>query len=278
MIVVERILKENVLDRSGVSLMFTKTLVWLALIVLLIPSSLAQTHSIKADRLPPSKIVFPVGERLNYDVSWSDFIVAGELTLETKDRRSFDGVDGLHVSAQAQSVGVVSAFVYKVNDLYESFLNAATLQPFRAEKNSRRGKKREQSSITIDQQRRTARLGDGRTIEIPQDTYDLAGLLYAIRAMDLTVGKSHTFNLLEDDKLYAISVQPEGAEKITTRAGSYDTIRVSTKMNAGRDSNVYNLRLYITSDARRLPVLITAEPKWGQVKVELTSVTGANKK
>ncbi|HEX8186258.1 MAG TPA: DUF3108 domain-containing protein [Blastocatellia bacterium] len=275
---VGRISNEYALIGFGVLLMFTKTLVRLAVIALLIPSAVAQTHSIKADRLPTTKINFPVGERLNYEVSWSDFIVAGELTLETKDRRSFDGVDGLHVSAQAQSVGVVSAFVYKVNDLYESFLNAATLQPFRAEKRSRRGKKREESSVTIDQQRRTARLGDGRTIEIPQDTYDLAGLLYAIRAMDLTPGKSHTFNLLEDDKLYAISVQPEGTEKITTRAGSYDTVRVSTKMATGRDSNVYNLRLYITGDARRLPVLITAEPKWGQVRVELTSVAGANKK
>jgi hypothetical protein len=258
--------------------MFRKTLVALALIIISFPSGLSQTRSIKADRPVPSRITFPVGERLNYDVSWSDFIVAGELTVETKDRRSFDGVDGLHVSAQAQSVGVVSALVYKVNDLYESFLNAATLQPFRAEKHSRRGKKREQSSMTIDQQRRTARLSDGRTMEIPQNTYDLAGLLYAIRAMDLTQGKSQNFNLLEDEKLYAISVEPEGQEKVTTRAGSYDTVRVSTKMATGRDSNVYNLRLYITNDARRLPVMITAEPKWGQVRVELTSVTGASKK
>jgi hypothetical protein len=254
--------------------MSRKTLVAMALIVLCFSFAFAQTRSINSDRSATSKVTFPVGERLSYDVSWSDFIVAGELTLETKDRRSFDGVDGLHVSAQAQSVGIVSAIVYKVNDLYESFLNAATLQPFRAEKHSRRGKKTEQSSVTIDQQRRIARLADGRTIEIPQDTYDLAGLLYAIRAMDLTTGKSHTFNLLEDNKLYALSVQIEGHEKITTRAGSYDTVRVSTKMATGRDSNVYNLRLYITTDARRLPVLITAEPKWGQVRVELTSMTG----
>ncbi|HVG20679.1 MAG TPA: DUF3108 domain-containing protein, partial [Blastocatellia bacterium] len=142
-------------------MMLKKMPVALALVMLSLAPGLAQTRSIKADRPAPSKITFPVGERLSYDVSWSDFIVAGELTIETKDRRSFDGVDGLHVSAQAQSVGVVSALVYKVNDLYESFLNPATLQPFRAEKHSRRGKKREQSSITIDQQRRTARLSDG---------------------------------------------------------------------------------------------------------------------
>jgi len=260
-------------------MMLKKTLAALAMVALIFQIALAQNRSIKADRITAARFSPTVGERLNYDVSWSDFIVAGELTIETKDRRSFDGVDGFHVSAQAQSVGLVSAVVYKVNDIYESFLSAATLQPFRAEKNSRRGKKREQASVTLDQQRRTARLSDGRTIEIPPDTYDLAGLLFAIRAMDLTEGKSRTFNVIEENKLYKISVEPEGTEKVTTPAGSFDTVRMTTKIiSGGRDSNLYNLKLYITNDTRRLPVQITAEPSWGQVRVRLTSVTGANKK
>jgi hypothetical protein len=259
--------------------MLKKTLAALALVTLLIPLAPAQNRSIKTDRVLASKFSPTVGERLNYDVSWSDFIVAGELTIETKDRRSFDGVDGFHVSAQAQSVGVVSALVYKVNDVYESFLNAATLQPFRAEKNSRRGKKREQASVTLDQQRRTARLSDGRTIEIPPDTYDFAGLLFAIRGMDLTQGKARVFNVIEEGKLYKISVEAEGVEKVTTPAGTYNTVRMTTKMiGGGRDSNLYNLKLYVTNDARRLPAQITAEPSWGQVRVRLTSVTGASKK
>src|SRR5262245_9191531 len=124
--------------------MLRKTILAAAIIALSLSIAPAQTRSIKADRPLGSKYSPTVGERLTYDVSWSDFIVAGELTIETKDRRRFDGVDGFHVSAQAQSVGMVNAFVYKVNDIYESFLSAATLQPFRAEKNSRRGKKREQ--------------------------------------------------------------------------------------------------------------------------------------
>lgn len=259
--------------------MHKKILVAVAIIGLSFSIAPAQIRSIKADRASAPKFTPTVGERLNYDVSWSDFIVAGELTLETKDRRSFDGVDGFHVSAQAQSVGMVNAFVFKVNDIYESFLSAATLQPFRAEKNSRRGKKREQASVNIDQQRRTARLNDGRTIEIPPDTYDLAGLIFAIRAMDLTPGKARVFNVLEEGKLYKISVEPEAREKVTTRAGSFDTIRVATRTTGeGRDSDLYNLKMRITNDARRLPVEITAEPKWGSVRVRLTSMTGAQNK
>ncbi|HKP87582.1 MAG TPA: DUF3108 domain-containing protein [Blastocatellia bacterium] len=259
--------------------MLKQTFVAAAIIALLFSFSPAQTRSIKADRVPALKFSPSVGERLNYDVSWSDFIVAGELTIETKDRRSFDGVDGFHVSAQAQSVGMVSAFVYKVNDIYESFLSAATLQPFRAQKNSRRGKKRASASVIIDQQRRTARLDDGRTIEIPPDTYDLAGLIFAIRAIDLTPGKARVFNVLEEDKLYKISVEPEGTEKVTTPAGSFDTVRIATRTIGGtRDSNLYNLKMRVTNDARRLPVEITAEPSWGSVRVRLTSMAGTNKK
>src|SRR6185503_16069874 len=95
----------------GVILMLKKTLAALAMVSFSFQIALAQNRSIKADRAIAAKFSPAVGERLNYDVSWSDFIVAGELTIETKDRRSFDGVDGFHVSAQAQSVGMVSAFV-----------------------------------------------------------------------------------------------------------------------------------------------------------------------
>ena len=113
-----------------------KILCALSLIAILMPAGLAETKAVRQARPVSATAVeapFIVGERLSYDVSWSNFIVAGELTLETKDRRSFDGIDGFHVSAQAQSVGLVSAIVYKVNDVYESFINAATMQPFRAE-------------------------------------------------------------------------------------------------------------------------------------------------
>jgi Protein of unknown function (DUF3108) len=262
--------------------MLKRSLFVVTLSALLLSAVVAESRDLKAGRaatIPDSsKPSFTVGEKLSYDVSWSDFITAAELTLETKDRRSFDGVEGYHVSALAQTIGPVNAFVFKVNDTYESFINAATLQPFRAEKRSRHGKKREQSSVTFDQQNRTARTSDGQTIEIPADTYDLVGLLYAIRLMDLTPGKSRTFNLLEDGKLYAITVTSEARERVTTRAGKYDAVRLSTKMAGGRESNLYNLKLFVSNDARRLPVLITAEPKWGEVRVELTSAAGITKK
>ncbi len=261
--------------------MLRKSIIALAIVVISLPASFGQVKSVKAggsDKVQKiaTGIPFAVGERLSYDVSWSDFIVAGELTLETKDRRNFDGVDGFHVSAQAESVGIVSAVVFKVKDTYESFLNSETLQPFRAEKHSRHGKKQDQSAYTIDQKRGTAKLSDGREIQVPPNTYDLAGLIYAVRAIDLTPGKAQTFTLLENDKLTTIKIEPEAREKMTTRTGKYDVVRVAVKTVEEKETkDAFKLRIYLTSDARRLPVLISADMSWGEVRAELTSVTGA---
>ena len=263
-------------------MVFRRSLIAIAIVTLSVPATLSQSHPIKSDRSEGAASVlsprnpFIAGERLSYDVSWADFIVAAELTIETDQRRTFDGIDGYHVTAQAKTVGLVSAIALKVNDVYESFINAATLQPFRAEKRSRHGKKQTQSSATIDQEKRTAQFNGGRAVEIPEDTYDFAALIFAIRGMDLTVGKTRTLTVLEDDKLYTIKLQPEAREKVTTPAGTYETVKIATSRVKGtQNDKLYNLRIYVTADAARLPVLITAEPSWGAVRVELTSATGA---
>jgi hypothetical protein len=249
---------------------------------ILLSGAFGQFRSRDRDKAPAGATLktapfFP-GERLNYDVSWSSFVVAGELTVETRGREPYLGTEAYHVTARAESVGPVKAFVYKVNDLYDSFIDAATYRPVHAEKHSQHGKKREQTSITLDSEHHTARLTDGHLIEVPADTYDMASLLYALRSIDLLPGKVRTYTLVEDDRLYTVRVEPEGREKAYTHIGTYDAFRVAIKLMDGREvKDPYKLRLYLTNDSRRLPVLLTAEPSWGQIRVELTSPSGGSR-
>jgi hypothetical protein len=228
-------------NNPGAVFVFKRLFITLAMVAFSFPATLSQSHPLKSDRSDAAASVsaprnpFNAGERLSYDVSWADFIVAAELNIETDQRRTFDGIDGYRVTAQARTVGLVSGLALKVNDVYESFINAATLQPFRAEKRSRHGKKQTQSSVTIDQEKRTANLNGSRTIELPGDTYDLAALIFTIRGMDLTIGKTRTLTVIEDEKLYTIKLQPEAREKVTTRAGTYDTIKIATSRIKGRE-------------------------------------------
>jgi Protein of unknown function (DUF3108) len=221
---------------------------------------------------------FAVGERLSYDVSWADLLTAGELILEVEERLKVDGVDAFHVSAIAQSVGL-GALVYKVNDRYDSFINTASLLPFRAQKDSRRGKRHKTTSIEIDQDRKMATLTAGSKLKLPSDTYDMAGLMYAFRTMNLKDREPKTFMLLEDDKLYTISAQPDGSEKIETRVGRFDAVRLAVRViEQGKANDRYKLRVYLTNDTRRVPILVTADPRWGQIHVEITSATGLEKR
>jgi hypothetical protein len=226
------------------------------------------------DRTTPEKAsaTYVVGEQINYDISWSNFIVAGELTLQTKERSKFEGRDAFHVSAQAQSVGLVKALNYRLNDQYESFIDTSSLLPFRGTKISRHGKRVVQSSFVVDQNGHTATLADGKSVEVPKDTYDMASVLFAIREIDETPGASKTLNVIEDSKIYPIRVEAEAREKIYIRAGNYDAFRIAVKMiEGGKPSDTHKIRIYLTRDRQRLPVLITAEPPWGQIRIEMTS-------
>jgi hypothetical protein len=238
----------------------------------------SNAHAVGAEKGGPDKAVgetplapFVVGEQINYDISWSNFIVAGELTLETKERAKLDGREAFHVSAQAQSVGIVKALNYRLNDQYESFVDTSSLLPFRGNKVSHHGKKVVQTSFVIDPNGHTARLDNGKSIELPKDTYDMASVLFAIRGVNQSPGSSKTLNVIEDGKLYTIKVEPEGREKVYTRAADYDAFRIAVKMiEAGKPTDAHKIRIYLTRDQRRLPVLITAEPPWGQIRIEMT--------
>ena len=252
----------------------------LGLIILPLLFSLGQTRIAKGDRppalsMPGADNPFVVGEQLNYEASWRNFILAGAMTVQTKERRVFENTEAYHVAIQAQSVGFVRSFVYEVDDIYESFINTTTLRPFRAEKRLNHGDKQKQTSLRIDPRQQVARLADGRTIKIPPDTYDLASLLYAFRTIDLTPGRARTFTLLEDNDLHTVRAEPEAREKVKTRTAEYDAFRIAIKLIEGQDiSDPYRLRLYLSNDSRHLPVLLTAEPVWGRIRVELTSATG----
>ena len=214
---------------------------------------------------------YVVGEQINYDVSWSNFIVAGELTLQTKERVKFEGRDAFHVSAQAESVGLVKALNYRLNDRYESYVDTSSLMPLGGTKISHHGKRVVQSSFVLDQNGHTAKLADGKSVEVPKDTYDMASVLFAIREINQTPGVSKTLNVIDDGKVYPIRVEAEAREKIYTRAATYDAFRIAVKMiDEGKASDAHKIRVYLTRDSQRLPVLITAEPPWGQIRIEMT--------
>ena len=222
------------------------------------------------------RALFESGQTLNFDVSLAGQFVAGELSLATADRVRIGGIDAYHVKAQLRSVGLVNALHRQIDESYDSYIDPATLRPIRVVESSGNGRT---ETTTIEQDKELATAASGQRIKLPPDTYDPASLLCVIRTVDPAPGHKRIFHMLRGSNLYTVSVEPEGKEKIYTRVADYEAYRFAVKIvGETNESDEYKIRLYLTKDDHRLPVLITAQVPGGngnaQVRVELTRHTG----
>ena len=64
------------------------------------------------------------GERLTYSASWADVVAAAEVRFEAAGRHLIAGHETRRVSIRARTVGMVDRWIFRVDDLYESFLDS----------------------------------------------------------------------------------------------------------------------------------------------------------
>jgi len=210
------------------------------------------------------------GERLHYKVSWANFVAAGELSLECQEV-SEPGKSKLYrLAVKARSVDWVRTLFLNVNDVYESSVDAGTLLPIQAEARLEHGNKLEQSSIRFDHRGRVARLSNGQTRPLAPNTYDAATLMFILRTLELDAGKTQIVQLLDKQTVYALRAEVEQTESVRVGQKDYQAARLAIKqIENGAPQDTLKIRLYLTLDSRRVPVLMTAEPAWGTIRVEL---------
>jgi hypothetical protein len=214
---------------------------------------------------------YRVGEVLEYSVSWSGFLTAATMTAQVRKRGIFDGFDCYHTIMQAQTAGLANV-LYKASSKYESYVDADSLLPHRAQNILQQPKRVKKRNYRLEPEKSRAFLQDGRTIPIPSSTYDVASLFYTIRCMELALKKPAKFTLIENDKLQKLVAEVEGFENIKTDAGSFKAARIAVKFeNDGVVSDSKKLRLYLSSDSKRYPVLITVDLPLGSIRIELVS-------
>lgn len=203
-------------------------------------------------------------------MSWANFIAAGELTLDCQEVSEPGKARLYRFGVRARSVEWVRTLFLNVNDFYESSVDAETLLPIHAEARLEHGQKREQTSIRFDHQTKLARLANGQTQPLSPNTYDAATLMFILRTFELSPGKPQVVRLLDNQKLHTLRVEPEQKESVRVGQKDYQATRIAIKqVENGITQDTLRIRLYLASDFRRLPVLMTAEPTWGTIRVEL---------
>jgi hypothetical protein len=220
------------------------------------------------DSLLPEFVGFGVGERLVYSVQYG-IVNAGEAVLEVKNIGVIDAKPVYCIVSDARTNDVFSVF-YRVRDRFLSFMDTTDLVSLRYEKHLREGKFKSDRVVVFDQKQHKAFYED-KEIPIAPRTQDVLSAMYYARTLPLKVGHSVALANHTDGKNYPLVVKVLGAERITVEAGSFDCLVVEPFLRyPGIFTQKGRVKLWITNDRYRIPVLMKSKVIIGEVSAVLT--------
>jgi len=219
------------------------------------------------DRLVEN-VAFGVNEKLTFDINYG-FINAGTATMEVARIIEYEDRPCYQILTHANSNGFFSSF-YKVEDRVESIIDAIGLYSWRFEKNLKEGNYRADRIYTFDQRNSKVHYKED-TIAVPPFVQDALSVLYYIRTQELKVGESIRLDNFTDGKLYPLEVRILDKETITVEAGTFDCLVVEPlTQSVGVFKHEGRLKVWLTDDRLKMPVLMKSKVLVGSISAELT--------
>ena len=234
-----------------------------AILLIALVSPLFAQQNGGGNPFPFSQSPYRVGERLTYNVSYSNFPSAAHVELEVVSRGNHFNRDAIQLRAHVETTGVVNVALYAINTDYITYVDPETGLPFRSEERTR-------DIIEAAGAVRDFSQPAGNEAIPPKQrgfpgTYDLLSAFYRARALPLATGGVYNFTVRGDNEYHA-ELKVTGKETIRTNVGSFPTIATQIKINS---SVIKNLRVNFSDDPGHVPVLFTARVGSGELRGEL---------
>ncbi|MBO0858382.1 MAG: DUF3108 domain-containing protein [Chloracidobacterium sp.] len=215
-----------------------------------------------------------VGERLVYNVSWSNFPSAARVEMEVAAQGRFYGRESYLLRSRVETLGQVRSLFGDIDNQYTSYVSAGDTLPHRAVSAIHRGQSRSEEVVIFDHSKRKAIFSDESVVPIRDETYDLTSLIYWLRLQPLTDGSKYKFTALYGKDLIEVEAVVKGRERVVAQAGAFNAVLVNFYPK-GKYS-AYRGYIYISADSRRLPVMVKANLPVGEARAELAAVTLAS--
>jgi len=219
--------------------------------------------------VPPA---FAADEQMEFKVEWAGITVGKARIWVGQPAGQL-----VPVFLQAQTAGLVG-FV-TVRQMLSSNLDAATglprsflldaLEPGDYRHSDQVRYDRAAGTATVRQKGKYDKTYD---LEVPPGTLDFVALVFRLRALPLEPGAKHVFPVLSGRKVTVITAEVLGRERVETRAGDFDAIKV--KVPTGFDGKFQEKSptfLWLSDDARRLVVRISTDFAVGRGVADLVA-------
>ena len=215
-----------------------------------------------------------VGERLVYNVSWSNFPSAARVEMEVVAQGLFYGRESYQLHSRVETLGQVRSLFGDMDNQYTSYVGLSDAVPHRIVSAIHQGQKQSEEVVVFDRSRQKAIFSDDSEVPVRGETYDLTSLIYWLRLQPLTDGSKYKFTALYEKELIEVEAVVKGRERVVAQAGAYNAFLVNFYPK-GKYS-AYRGYIYISADSQRLPVMVKANLPVGEARAELTSVTFAS--
>jgi hypothetical protein len=207
-----------------------------------------------------------LGETLRYAMTILG-VAGGELTLSAVPAE-LNGRRTTKFEMSALSNNFLSKF-FVVRDTIVSWIDPKSFRSLRFEKHTVEGKRARDELTEFDYEKGLARY-EGTPVPLEDATLDSLSSVYYLRTLRLDTEKPIEFQVFSG-RPHMLQVEIQGRETLAVPAGTFQTIRVEPKSTAGGLMGI-NLVLWLTDDARKIPVQILSRLKVGTLVGKLKAI------
>lgn len=220
------------------------------------------------------------GEKLSFEISYG-FITAAEAFFTVSPSPVvLNGRETYEVNFETNSRPSFDV-VYKVRDNYKTYIDTKGIFPWKYEQHIREQnfKKDFEVSFLPDSQKVITKSNNTevREFQAPAFVQDIISAFFYVRTLELSKNKDGdiinvpTFN---DDKHFQLAVKIIGRETVDVAAGEFKTIITQPMLTEGFTNKTSDIYVYLSDDARKIPVKVKMKIVIGALIGELTEYSG----
>jgi hypothetical protein len=178
----------------------------------------------------------------------------------------------------------MSRFIFKVEDVYESYFDKETMKPFQFVRKINEGGYTKNQEGFFEQGSNTVLVKDYQSkteasFKTPEEIQDILSSFYYLRnhpTIDkLKVGESVAIDMFFDNETTKFRLKYLGTEDIETKFGTISTMIFRPLVQSGRVfKEEESVTVWISDDDNKIPIRIKASLLVGSIKAELESFKG----
>jgi hypothetical protein len=216
----------------------------------------------------PYAAPFAAGERLEYSVKFG-FLKAGHGYVEVLGRDTVRGREAWHTRFRVKG-GVP---MFHVDDVLESWIDTGCFQSLRFVQQLDEHGKTRQRRYEMYPERLAFTENDKPEERSAPRPLDDGSFFFFVRTQDLVVGETYEYPQYFRPDRNPVIIRVIGRERVTVPAGTFDAIVLQPVIKTkGIFSEKGEAKIWLTDDAARVMVKMSAKVSFGTLTMSLTSL------